>query len=109
LVAIPPENASQLDIAWRLALCGAGFGFFQAPNNRTMLGAAPRERSGSAAGMQATSRLFGQTMGAVLAALVFRVTPATSATPLQLAAAMATAAAFISFSGAVQRRRSATA
>ncbi|MDB5698965.1 MAG: putative transport protein family [Alphaproteobacteria bacterium] len=109
LVAILPEHASQLDIAWRLALCGAGFGFFQAPNNRTMLGGAPRERSGSAAGMQATSRLFGQTMGAVLAALVFRITPATSSTPLNLAAAIAVAAAFISFSGAVQRRKLRTA
>lgn len=109
LVAILPEHASQLDIAWRLALCGAGFGFFQAPNNRTMLGGAPRERSGSAAGMQATSRLFGQTMGAVLAALVFRVTAATSSTPLHLAAAISVVAAFISFSGALQRRKSGTA
>src|SRR5206468_10120202 len=27
-------GVSNLDIAWRMALCGVGFGFFQAPNNR---------------------------------------------------------------------------
>ena len=29
-----------------MALCGFGFGFFQAPNNRTMLAAAPRAALG---------------------------------------------------------------
>ena len=27
-------GVTNLDIAWRMALCGVGFGFFQAPNNR---------------------------------------------------------------------------
>ena len=40
-------------------LCGFGFGFFQAPNNRTMLAAAPRTRSGAAGGMLAMARLLG--------------------------------------------------
>lgn len=54
-----------LDIAWRMAVCGAGFGFFQSPNNRAMITAAPRGRSGAAGGMLATARLLGQTAGAV--------------------------------------------
>ncbi|MCW8087934.1 MFS transporter [Sabulicella glaciei] len=54
-----------------LAVAGLGFGFFQAPNNRTMLAAAPRARAGGAGGMQATARVLGQSFGAVLAAMAF--------------------------------------
>ena len=75
LMAMLPADASSLDILWRMALCGAGFGFFQAPNNRTMLGSAPRERAGAAGGMLATARLTGMTVGASIAALVFRTAP----------------------------------
>jgi DHA2 family multidrug resistance protein-like MFS transporter len=64
------------DILWRMALCGLGFGFFQAPNNRTMLGSAPRDRAGAAGGLLATARLTGMTGGATIAALVFRTVPA---------------------------------
>ena len=56
---------------WRLVLCGAGFGIFAAPNNRLMMNAVPRERSGSAGGIIATARTLGQTMGAALVALMF--------------------------------------
>lgn len=54
-----------------LAVAGLGFGFFQAPNNRTMLAAAPRARAGGAGGMQATARVLGQSFGAMLAAMAF--------------------------------------
>jgi MFS transporter, DHA2 family, multidrug resistance protein len=56
-------------VIWRMALSGAGFGLFQTPNNRTMIAAAPRERSGGASGMLGTARLLGQTTGAALVAL----------------------------------------
>jgi DHA2 family multidrug resistance protein-like MFS transporter len=68
-LAILPAGASNLDIAWRMALCGVGFGLFQSPNNRMMLSAAPRERAGAAGGMLGTARLTGQTVGAVLTAV----------------------------------------
>jgi len=68
-LAFMPEAASPLDVAWRMALAGAGFGLFQTPNNRTMIAAAPRERSGGASGMLGTARLLGQTIGAALVAL----------------------------------------
>ena len=42
LLATMPPLPSVLDVTWRMALCGLGFGFFQAPNNRTLLAAAPR-------------------------------------------------------------------
>jgi MFS transporter, DHA2 family, multidrug resistance protein len=69
--ALLPADPSTADIMWRLVLCGAGFGVFSAPNNRLMMNAVPRERSGSAGGIIATARTLGQTMGAALVALVF--------------------------------------
>lgn len=56
---------------------GLGFGFFQTPNNRNMLLSAPKARSGAAGGMQATARLFGQTVGSVLAAVFLAALPST--------------------------------
>jgi MFS transporter, DHA2 family, multidrug resistance protein len=64
-------DAGWLDIAWRMAVCGFGFGFFQSPNNRLLLGSAPPERSGGASGMLSTARLLGQTAGSALVALAF--------------------------------------
>ena len=73
LLAFIPENASHLDIAWRLMMCGAGFGFFQSPNNHMLLSSAPNHRAGSAGGMLATARLVGQSTGAALVALFFHL------------------------------------
>jgi DHA2 family multidrug resistance protein-like MFS transporter len=71
LTALLPADPSSANIMWRLVLCGAGFGFFSGPNNRLMMNAVPRDRSGSAGGIIATARTLGQTMGAALVALVF--------------------------------------
>jgi DHA2 family multidrug resistance protein-like MFS transporter len=73
LLAALPAAPSNLDIAWRLALCGAGFGLFQSPNNHTIVTSPPRHRSGAASGMLGTARLTGQTIGAVAVAAVFSV------------------------------------
>ena len=71
LLAMLPANPDIADIVWRMALCGCGFGFFQAPNMKTLMSSAPPGRSGSASGIVATARLVGQTSGAALAALCF--------------------------------------
>ena len=73
LLAMLPQQPTQLDIVWRMALCGAGFGFFQSPNNHTIITSAPANRSGGASGMLGTARLTGQTLGAVLLAIIFAV------------------------------------
>ena len=52
-------------------ICGLGFGFFQSPNNRELIGSAPREKSGSAAGLLAVLRVGGQTLGTALVAIAF--------------------------------------
>lgn len=73
LLATLPAAPTNADIAWRLMLCGAGFGLFQTPNNSTMIASAPPHRSGGANGMQGTARLLGQTTGTTLVALIFRM------------------------------------
>jgi MFS transporter, DHA2 family, multidrug resistance protein len=71
LLAILPANPHVVDIVWRMAICGCGFGFFQAPNMKALMSSAPSDRSGGASGVVATARLTGQTIGAALAALCF--------------------------------------
>jgi DHA2 family multidrug resistance protein-like MFS transporter len=85
-------GASNLQIVWRMAVCGLGFGFFQSPNNRAMVSSAPLHRSGAAGGMLATARLLGQTAGAVTTALFFHLA-GMRATGLALVTASAVAAA----------------
>ncbi len=96
LLATVGAHPSAFDIAWRMALCGAGFGMFQSPNNRQMLSAAPRERSGGASGMLGTARLTGQTVGAALVALIFGVSPNGPTVALTVAAAVSGLASAIS-------------
>ncbi len=74
LVMALPHPTTGLNIAWRLAMCGFGFGFFQSPNNRLMIASAPRDRAGAGSGMLSTSRLVGQTTGSALVALLFGLT-----------------------------------
>ena len=71
LLALLPSDPATPDVVWRMAICGFGFGFFNSPNNRAMITAAPRSRSGGASGMLATARLLGQTTGAALVAMAF--------------------------------------
>ncbi len=81
-----------------IAACGFGFGIFQAPNNRTMIGSGPKERAGAAAGMQAVARLLGQTLGAVAVALLFRLNGTWSTAPLVAAAGLGALSAALSAS-----------
>ncbi|PWC66142.1 multidrug MFS transporter [Azospirillum sp. TSH7] len=71
LMALLPPDPSTLDMVWRMALAGFGFGLFQTPNNKVLVSSAPKERSGGASGIQATGRLLGQTLGAATVGLVF--------------------------------------
>ena len=73
LLAALPAQPGNADIAWRMALCGLGFGLFQSPNNHTIVTSPPAHRSGAASGMLGTARLTGQTLGAVVLAGVFSV------------------------------------
>ncbi len=74
LLAMLPAHAAWWNVAWRMSLAGAGFGFFQAPNNRLLLGSVPHERSGAGSGMLSSARLLGQTTGAAFVAVSFAFT-----------------------------------
>jgi DHA2 family multidrug resistance protein-like MFS transporter len=82
-------SPDDLQIAWRMAVCGLGFGLFQSPNNRTIVSAAPKPRSGAAGGMLATARLLGQTGGAVAVGVAFHLVGLRATPALLLAASVA--------------------
>jgi DHA2 family multidrug resistance protein-like MFS transporter len=80
------------------AVCGIGFGLFQVPNNRNLFLSAPPERSAAAGGVQATARLTGQTLGAILVSSLFALS-STEIAPrvaMMVAGASALAAALLS-------------
>jgi MFS family permease len=54
-----------------LAVVGLGTGIFISPNNSALMGSAPRNRQGIAAGVLATARNFGMVLGVGLAGAIF--------------------------------------
>ncbi len=91
-LAFVPAHAGAFDIGWRMVICGFGFGLFQSPNNRTIITAAPRLRSGAASGMLGTARLLGQATGAALVAVILAAIAGPAGARLCLAIAAACAA-----------------
>ncbi|WP_259464324.1 MFS transporter [Pseudomonas prosekii] len=69
--ALLPSDPSATGIIIRMIICGIGFGFFQAPNQKALMTSAPRERASGASGTIAMARLIGQATGAALVALSF--------------------------------------
>jgi EmrB/QacA subfamily drug resistance transporter len=71
-----------------LVVIGVGQAVFQPPNNSALMGAAPRERQGVAAGVLATGRVVGQSLSIALAGALFDVFGGSdAATPLRQGAA----------------------
>ncbi len=75
LLALLPTDPEAWDVMLRLAICGFGFGFFQAPNNNIIITSVPLPRSGAASGMMAAARITGQILGAASVGLLFLVIP----------------------------------
>jgi DHA2 family multidrug resistance protein-like MFS transporter len=106
MLATMPAQASDLGVAWRMALCGIGFGFYQTPNNATVMTAGPVSRAGAAGGMLAVARTLGWCLGSALVTLIFAMAE-TDATIrcLEIACAFALAGAVTSVSRGAFRRR----
>lgn len=87
-------------IATLSGIAGFGFGFFQTPNNHTLISATPPDRTGRATGIIASVRVAGMTVGAASVAIVFGLAGTALGTAvalsLWLAAALCTAAAAFS-------------
>jgi len=91
--AASPARLGPWPVLAAMAASGLGFGVFQPANNRLLLLSAPKARSGAAGGVQATTRLFGQTMGATAMTALFQLFAGDAAPRLGLAAAAAFALA----------------
>lgn len=89
LLAFLPEHATHADIVWRMAMSGAGFGLFLAPNGRLIVHSAPHARAASAGGLISTTRLTGQTLGATVVATLLALGVGTNRVPALVAASLA--------------------
>jgi DHA2 family multidrug resistance protein-like MFS transporter len=98
LLSFLPAQPEYFDVAWRMALCGAGFGLFLSPNARLIVGSAPRERAASAGGLVSTTRLVGQTMGATGVASMLALGFGSSFIPPLIACGLTIAAGICSLS-----------
>ncbi len=94
LLALLPEDAGRGDIAWRMWLCGAGFGMFFSPNARLIIGSAPKQLAATTGSMVTTVRMLGQAVGATLTAGLLAFGLGDSAVPLLCSAAL------VAFAGA---------
>lgn len=96
LLSFLPAHPSYFDVAWRMALCGGGFGLFLSPNARLIIGSAPRARAASAGGLVSTTRLVGQTMGATGVATMLAFGFGATFEPALIAGGLTIAAGIIS-------------
>jgi MFS family permease len=64
-------DSSTWEIAMRMGVCGLGIGIFISPNNSALMGAAPPNRQGIAAGIMATARNVGMVLGIGLTGAIF--------------------------------------
>jgi DHA2 family multidrug resistance protein-like MFS transporter len=88
LLALLPEGATQVDIAWRMAVCGTGYGLFLSPNAKLILSAAPIARAASAGGLISTNRLSGQAIGAALVAALLTAGHGSDSSPAAIGAVL---------------------
>ncbi len=64
-------GSSLLAIISALAVVGVGTGIFISPNNSALMGSAPRNQQGIAAGILATARNFGMVLGVGISGAIF--------------------------------------
>jgi EmrB/QacA subfamily drug resistance transporter len=70
-VALLGPAPDRVDLLAALALVGLGSGLFTSPNNSSLMGSAPRERQGTAAGLAAEARNVGMLVGVAGAGALF--------------------------------------
>lgn len=71
-------NTPIYEVGIALGIVGFGTGIFISPNNSAIMGAAPKERQGIAAGILATARSTGMVLGVGLAGAIFTTVMARS-------------------------------
>jgi EmrB/QacA subfamily drug resistance transporter len=89
-------TTSVIRIALGLGVAGLGVGIFTSPNNSALMGSAPHERQGIAAGILATARNVGMMLGIGFAGAIFTsVMTASPASPSDAALIRAVQAGFV--------------
>ncbi len=88
-------SSSSVEVALSLAVVGLGTGAFISPNNNALMGSAPRNRQGIAAGALATARNFGMVLGVGLAGAIFTSIMARGQAASDLSLFSATRATFL--------------
>ena len=105
-IILLPSSTADAWIIMAMIVAGVGFGFFQTPNNRVLIRSAPKTRAGALGGLQATTRVFGQSFGAATVASAFALTEQWGSTiGLLVGASFASIAVLVN----VIRHRQATA
>ncbi len=72
-LATVDATSSLARVVGNLLVIGVGQATFQPPNNSALMGAAPRERQGIAAGVLASGRVLGQSLSVALAGALFGI------------------------------------
>jgi DHA2 family multidrug resistance protein-like MFS transporter len=105
LIALTPANTEPVRLIAFLAMGGAGFGLFVAPNAHQIVGSAPPHRTASAGALISTTRLVGSALGATLLAGLMAAGLGGGAAPSLAAALCAGIAAACSLSNMLSPRR----
>lgn len=66
------QGANVYEIALWLAIIGLGTGTFISPNSSTMMGAAPKQRQGTAGSFMAQARIMGMLVGIAIGTTIFQ-------------------------------------
>lgn len=98
MALLPEESPGAFAIAWRLWLCGVGFGLFFSPNARLLVGSAPQSRAAAAGSLFTTTRMLAMAFSASLVAGLLALDLGNGAVPMLVAAVLAVITAVISAS-----------
>lgn len=93
LLAILPAAPTQLDVLWRVAICGVGFGVSFSPIARQLIAAAPVSRTAAAGALGTTIRGLGQTLGATAVSALFALHTGRTSIPMMGVTVLCAAAA----------------
>ncbi|MFF8385012.1 MFS transporter [Streptomyces kanasensis] len=105
LLALSGDHWTQVDVAWRLALAGAGMGLYGGPTQTLVMTAAPPRAVGIAGSLVQLSRSLGFAMGPALAGATWGL--AGSAHGARYALAVSAGAAWVCVLLLATRRRAA--
>ncbi len=93
MMTLLPDSPENMDIIWRVAVCGAGSGLFQSSNNYLIMTSVADENISVANGLLESSRLAGQIPGSAMVAIYLNLNEAHS-----IVVSLITGAAFSLFS-----------